>query len=291
MVVPSCIVEWCTWSETKMQIKFQEVQGPFWLHVHDCWEIFPKDAKVKFSLFRKSGKKRFGVYAIVGLRPTDDGVDAETFLPDFLNKLNFTFASFGKISQQSCRSKTANKLDSRRNSQLLTSLRDLRTCVGGEDDAMVTDKTDVDCAPGSDTDDASRDAEGRRARPFCNANFRLWSFPPWRLNACLGLMVERNPLHQKQIDFHGRRHRRWALDISLMWACKKTPGSSTTKPLATKKQPEQYQSVVARRLAEREDWGRAHHPFYSCFFLSFPHIQVLMWWKPCSLGLYLQTLA
>ena len=33
---------------------------------------------------------------------TDDGVDAETFLPDFLNKLNFTFASFGEISQQSC---------------------------------------------------------------------------------------------------------------------------------------------------------------------------------------------
>ena len=37
--------------------KFQEVEGPFWLHVHDCWEIFPKDAKVKFSLLRKSGKK------------------------------------------------------------------------------------------------------------------------------------------------------------------------------------------------------------------------------------------
>ena len=30
---------------------------------------------------------------------TDDGVDAETFSPDFLNKLNFTFASFGNFSQ------------------------------------------------------------------------------------------------------------------------------------------------------------------------------------------------
>ena len=35
---------------------FEEVEGPFWLHGHDCWEIFPKDAKVKFSLLRKSGK-------------------------------------------------------------------------------------------------------------------------------------------------------------------------------------------------------------------------------------------
>ena len=29
---------------------------------------------------------------------TDGGVDAETFLPDFLNKLNFTFASFENFS-------------------------------------------------------------------------------------------------------------------------------------------------------------------------------------------------
>ena len=36
---------------------------------------------------------------------TDDGVDAETFLPDFLNKLNFTFASFGKISHQNTHSR------------------------------------------------------------------------------------------------------------------------------------------------------------------------------------------
>ena len=48
------------------------------------WEIFPKDAKVKFSLFKKKiGPKRF----------------CPIF---FLNKLNFTFASFGKISQRSC---------------------------------------------------------------------------------------------------------------------------------------------------------------------------------------------
>ena len=76
---------------------FQEVEGPFWLHMHDCWEIFPKDAKVKFSLLRKSGKN------ISASSQTDDGVDAETFLPDFLNKLNLTFASFGKISQQKWR--------------------------------------------------------------------------------------------------------------------------------------------------------------------------------------------
>ena len=42
---------------------------------------FSNDAKVKLTLFQKIGQKRFGVYAIV---KTDDGVDAETFLPDFL---------------------------------------------------------------------------------------------------------------------------------------------------------------------------------------------------------------
>ena len=35
-------------------------------------------------------------------RQTDDGVDAETFLLDFLNKLNFTFGPFGNFSQRSC---------------------------------------------------------------------------------------------------------------------------------------------------------------------------------------------
>ena len=78
---------------------------------------FSKDAKVKLTLFQKIGQKRFGVHAIVSkltmawtpkrfcpifffdfipknraktfrrLRHrqfTDDGVDAETFLPDFL---------------------------------------------------------------------------------------------------------------------------------------------------------------------------------------------------------------
>ena len=59
-----------------------------------------KRRKGKVQFIQKIGQKRFGIYAIVGL--TDDGVDAEKFLPDFLNKLNFTFASFGKISQQSC---------------------------------------------------------------------------------------------------------------------------------------------------------------------------------------------
>ena len=88
-----------------------------------------KRRKSEVQFIQKIGQKRFGVYAIVGLwkngslvctcvprsssrhawflnpdfssvfSQTDDGVDAETFLPDFLNKLNFTFASFRKISQ------------------------------------------------------------------------------------------------------------------------------------------------------------------------------------------------
>ena len=45
---------------------------------------FSKDAKVKLTLFQKIGQKRFGVYAIVSFDKTDDGVDAETFLPNFL---------------------------------------------------------------------------------------------------------------------------------------------------------------------------------------------------------------
>ena len=45
---------------------------------------FSKDAKVKLTLFQKIGQKRFGVYAMVSFDKTDDGVDAETFLPDFL---------------------------------------------------------------------------------------------------------------------------------------------------------------------------------------------------------------
>ena len=77
--------------------RFEEVEGPFWRHVHDCWEIFPKDAKVKFSLLRKIGQKRFGVYA----KPTM-ALTPKRFCPIFLHKLNLTFASFGKISQQSC---------------------------------------------------------------------------------------------------------------------------------------------------------------------------------------------
>ena len=35
---------------------FEKVEGPFWLHVHDRWEKFPYDAKVKLSLFKKSSK-------------------------------------------------------------------------------------------------------------------------------------------------------------------------------------------------------------------------------------------
>ena len=42
-----------------------------------------KRRKSEVQFIQKIGQKRFGVYAIVG-------VDAETFLPDFLNKLNFT---------------------------------------------------------------------------------------------------------------------------------------------------------------------------------------------------------
>ena len=45
---------------------------------------------MKFSLFRKSGKN------VSASTPSSVGVDAETFLPDFLNKLNFTFASFAR---------------------------------------------------------------------------------------------------------------------------------------------------------------------------------------------------
>ena len=39
---------------------------------------------MNFSLLRKSGKN-----VSASTPSTDDGVDAETFLPDFLNKLNF----------------------------------------------------------------------------------------------------------------------------------------------------------------------------------------------------------
>ena len=75
---------------------FQEVEGPFWLHVHDCWEIFPKDAKVKFSLLRKSGKN------VSASTPSSVSTNRRwrrrrNVFARFLNKLNFTFASFGKI--------------------------------------------------------------------------------------------------------------------------------------------------------------------------------------------------
>ena len=98
----------------RFEKKFKEVEGLFWFHVHDRWEKFPNDAKVKLSLFKKSSKtvsastpssvcKKKKKHKLT--TQTDDGVDAETFLLNFLNKLNITFASFGNFSQQKKSSK------------------------------------------------------------------------------------------------------------------------------------------------------------------------------------------
>ena len=59
---------------------------------------FSKDAKVKLTLFQKKSGKNVSASTPSSVL-TDDGVDAETFLPDFFwNKVNFTFASFENLS-------------------------------------------------------------------------------------------------------------------------------------------------------------------------------------------------
>ena len=60
----------------------KEVEGPFWLHVHDRWEKFSKRRKSEVQFIQKIGQKRFGVYAIVSLSQQF----SKTQIPWHLNK-------------------------------------------------------------------------------------------------------------------------------------------------------------------------------------------------------------